>query len=136
MLYSFLLKAWNIENVAADDEDLEIRVPWDANSILEDVSKPAEEIKDMSIVWNIASQKKQKFLYIGYSSETPGLKRVNLFIDTPVQNFTIPLLFLVKPKTLVLDKELYDLGVVINPKVSLCIILRNEMMNRFLMRFR
>ena len=112
--------------MAADDEDLEIRVPWDVNTILEDVNKPAEEIKDMSVVWNIAPQKKQKFLYIGYSSETVGLKRVNLFIDTPLQNFTIPLVFMVKPKTLVLDKELYDLGVVINPKVSHYLFVESE----------
>ncbi len=110
-------QAFIIDNVSADDNDLEIRVPYDTNSILEDYSTNPQEVKDMSIVWNIVPAKKQKFLYIAFNSETPGLKRVNLFVDTPVQNFTIPLIFKIKPKTLLFDKELYDLGIVTNPKV-------------------
>jgi len=114
-----LIKAFQIENVAVDDEELDFRVPWGVNNMIDDETDtdPSQEAKKMSKIWDIAPGKKQKFLAIRYKSETVGLKKINLFIDTKLQNFTIPLIFKVKPRTLILDKELYDLGIVTNPKI-------------------
>jgi len=105
--------------VEIDDEELDFRVPVDVNDIIDDETDndAAQEAKKMSKIWDIAPQKQQKFLALRYKSETVGLKKINLFIDTKLQNFTIPLIFKVKPRTLILDKELYDLGVVTNPKI-------------------
>ena len=83
-----------------------------------DNESKVRENKDMSVIWDIGPKKKQKFLHIGYKPETPGVKKITLFIETEVQNFTLPLLFKVKPKTLILNKELYDLGIVTNANVS------------------
>lgn len=93
----------------------------DVNTIIDEQvpEKQANEAKYMSVIWDIGSQKKQKFLHVAYKPQTLGLKRMNLFIETGVQNFTVPLNFKVKPRTLILNKELYDLGMVTNTKVKL-----------------
>ena len=102
-------------------------MPWDVNTILEENKDEqpviSTEAKDMSVIWDINSNKKQKFLYISYVPKTPGLKKLTVYVETGVQNFTVPIVFKVKDKAVTLHKEIYDLGVVTNPRVKRVIVL-------------
>lgn len=95
-------------------------MPWDVNTILEENKddQPVTEPKDLSVIWDINPNKKQKFLYISYVPKAPGIKKMVIYIETGVQNFTLPVVFKVKNKAMALNKEIYDLGVVTNPRVK------------------
>jgi len=101
------------------DPELEIRVPWDVNDIIEEREQGSKivETRDMSIKWNIGPQEKKKFLVVSYTAREIGLYTFKLFVDTEVQNFTIPFYFKVAHASLKFNKEIYDLGVVTDTMV-------------------
>ena len=68
--------------------------------------------------WKIPNKTEKKFINVFFEATQPGLIIQNMIVQTDRVNFTLPFCFNVRIYNLLFDRDVYDLGVIVENEVT------------------